>query len=106
VFGSKNDLKALKANELFGCSDRKPQSEAKGHNGQDKAGYRARYLDRPGDAAARQALAVSRQCVHCGRPAGPGDSLWPAVDDDNKPVLLHAVCMSLWHGDLKRRRQQ
>src|SRR5262245_58535104 len=106
AFGSQTDPNALKAKGLFGCSDRKPRLEAKGPNGQGGAAYRTRYLDRQADAATRQALAGNRRCALCGEPAAPGDSLWPAVDDDNKPVLLHAVCMSQWQGDLKRRRQQ
>jgi hypothetical protein len=48
------------------------------------------------DAALRQALGKDRQCAACGGPEGPGASLWPGLDRDNNPVLLHAKCLATW----------
>jgi Protein of unknown function (DUF3631)/Primase C terminal 2 (PriCT-2)/RepB DNA-primase from phage plasmid len=80
-----------------------PEAGAKSRVGGGKA-YRDRYRDKPEDIAARRAMA-NRRCAFCDKPEGPGDSLWPATDDDNKTVFLHAVCLSHWQGDLKKRRR-
>jgi hypothetical protein len=103
--GSKNADLSYSHVRSDASTDRKPESGVRGHNGQDKTAYRDRYQDRPADAEMRRASGKDRLCALCGEPEGPGDSLWPAVDDDNKPVLLHAICLARWAGDNRKRRR-
>lgn len=113
-----NEPKPLKDKGCDVVTDEKPQLGAQGESATKKApgagaksrvgngkAYRDRYRDRPEDVTARWTRGKDCRCALCGEPEGPGDTLWPATDDDNKTVYLHAVCLSTWQGDMKKRRR-